>query len=455
MYQDPHESQNQDDLVDEHYAGIWQRACATAIDTFVLANIMFAVYLIFDLQPIDPDANLIIWCINIAYFTGFLYSKQSTPGGMFMGLRVCDQAGGEIGLGQACIRSIMAHLSALILGMGYFVAAFSDKKQTLHDMAAKTYVKTEREQAEFKYLLYSTFLGIFVMGYSAFTIAVVIGIGTYQALVNGTGSLTKYMQMDTTEQGEMFLDMQISDSGGYEIENPKWISSQKRVKKKTLSKNQFYKKLRLRKVNRMPSRLAKMQARSNDKNFKSRKFGNLIPVKLKGVVIHQQVPDELELGILNNFFYNTLSFDILDEKNNKLKKFDREIYQKLSVTSYEFPNKKQKKDYKLRVLFPKKYTVVYFSNKDAEGTAYKLPTGTVVQLNEQFDFTILDKKNDLKKIRFIPLNSKKKVMSTGTVMIKLNQSAKVYFLADGKPIAYVAMVYLTEQEYFEVPFNIE
>ena len=75
------------------------------------------------------------------YFAGFEGSGlQATPGKRIFGMRVADLDGDPIGFGAATGRFLGKAVSSLIFGIGYLMAAFTSKKQALHDMIAGTVV---------------------------------------------------------------------------------------------------------------------------------------------------------------------------------------------------------------------------------------------------------------------------------------------------------------------------
>jgi uncharacterized RDD family membrane protein YckC len=75
------------------------------------------------------------------YFTLLEASPwQATVGKVALGIRVTDLAGARIGWGRANARYFGKILSSLILGIGYLMAAFTERKQALHDMVAATLV---------------------------------------------------------------------------------------------------------------------------------------------------------------------------------------------------------------------------------------------------------------------------------------------------------------------------
>ena len=82
--------------------------------------------------------------IQIGYFTYFESSeRQGTIGKTAMGLIVADEDGNRLDTQKALIRNIMRLVSGFICLIGYLMAFFTEKKQTLHDIVAKTNVYTK------------------------------------------------------------------------------------------------------------------------------------------------------------------------------------------------------------------------------------------------------------------------------------------------------------------------
>jgi uncharacterized RDD family membrane protein YckC len=67
-------------------------------------------------------------------------SSQATIGKMLMGIKVTDMDGKRITFGRASGRFFGKVLSKLILYIGFIMAAFTEKKQGLHDILAETLV---------------------------------------------------------------------------------------------------------------------------------------------------------------------------------------------------------------------------------------------------------------------------------------------------------------------------
>ena len=84
----------------------------------------------------------ISYIVSIAYFAGLHASKwQGTVGKKLLGLKVSDIQGRKISFWRALGRyAAMSFLSGILL-IGYIIAAFTEKKQALHDLIAGTVEK--------------------------------------------------------------------------------------------------------------------------------------------------------------------------------------------------------------------------------------------------------------------------------------------------------------------------
>ena len=67
-------------------------------------------------------------------------SKQATVGKMALGIKVTDINGNKLDFGKALVRNLCRIISGMILCIGYIIAAFTEKKQALHDIIASTLV---------------------------------------------------------------------------------------------------------------------------------------------------------------------------------------------------------------------------------------------------------------------------------------------------------------------------
>ncbi len=119
------------------YAGFWRRFAAYLIDWVIL--IIAAV--IIRLVLADWLAGTITFFLGWLYFAGMESStRQATLGKGAMGVFVTDMDGQRISFLRATGRYFAKWLSGLILMVGYIMAAFTARKQALHDILASTLV---------------------------------------------------------------------------------------------------------------------------------------------------------------------------------------------------------------------------------------------------------------------------------------------------------------------------
>ncbi len=82
--------------------------------------------------------------IQILYFSLMnSSSRQATVGKMILGLKITDTDGRRINFGRALLREMAKILSGFLFMIGYIMAAFTEKKQALHDIIASTIVVSE------------------------------------------------------------------------------------------------------------------------------------------------------------------------------------------------------------------------------------------------------------------------------------------------------------------------
>lgn len=135
------------------YAGFWIRFGAYIIDSIVLSIVMVVLNLVIVGTAValgDSDAaagmagvisTLLSLVISICYFPGMEGSShQATLGKKALGLKVVNEEGARISVGQAIGRYFGKIISGLILCIGYMMAGWTEKKQALHDKMASTYV---------------------------------------------------------------------------------------------------------------------------------------------------------------------------------------------------------------------------------------------------------------------------------------------------------------------------
>lgn len=129
------------------YAGFWLRFCAAFVDgliTSIPGCVIGGTWGVMAFEPsigvrLSTDAlGLVVGWLYEALFTSSAY--QATPGKMLLGIRVTDMAGERITFARATGRHFAKYVSAIILLIGYIMAAFTERKQALHDLMAGTLV---------------------------------------------------------------------------------------------------------------------------------------------------------------------------------------------------------------------------------------------------------------------------------------------------------------------------
>ena len=85
--------------------------------------------------------SMVTQVIYILYFAIMESSKyQGTLGKMALGIQVTTAEGEKLNFGQALLRNLGKIVSQVILYIGFIMAAFTQKKQALHDLIAGTLV---------------------------------------------------------------------------------------------------------------------------------------------------------------------------------------------------------------------------------------------------------------------------------------------------------------------------
>ncbi len=148
------------------YAGFWKRFAAYLIDSLILGVASWIIILpvlgaiglgmesmeYSEEMMMDEEAAagmaavlvggmMMVW--GVILVAAWLYfalmessSKQATLGKMALGIIVTDMNGGRLTFGRATGRYFGKILSGMIMMIGYIMAAFTERKQALHDMIA-------------------------------------------------------------------------------------------------------------------------------------------------------------------------------------------------------------------------------------------------------------------------------------------------------------------------------
>lgn len=136
------------------FAGFWKRAVASLFDTMILAAALTAVLLVLGAilriaglagseigLVLKVFAPILVLVSAWAYYTCMESSPWgATVGKSAMGIHVTGTSGQNLSFGRANARYWAKTISAVILFIGFIMAAFTEKKQALHDMLARTIV---------------------------------------------------------------------------------------------------------------------------------------------------------------------------------------------------------------------------------------------------------------------------------------------------------------------------
>jgi uncharacterized RDD family membrane protein YckC len=131
------------------YGGFWLRVVAYIIDAIVLNIVLWLLTVITGLRLIsytatdhlEPLPILAPLVVNWLYFALMESSQRgATIGKMALGLRVVTDQGQRLSFARATGRYFAKFISALILGIGFLMVAFTERKRGLHDMIASTLV---------------------------------------------------------------------------------------------------------------------------------------------------------------------------------------------------------------------------------------------------------------------------------------------------------------------------
>jgi uncharacterized RDD family membrane protein YckC len=148
-----------------HYAGFWRRFVAHVIDQIIVGIAAFVVLIpglallgvgigAGIMEESESAIGLILAAIA-AYLAAivlilvgqWLYyalmessGRQATIGKLALGIVVTDLSGNKITFGRATGRYFGKIVSGMIMGIGYIMAGFTERKQALHDIMASCLV---------------------------------------------------------------------------------------------------------------------------------------------------------------------------------------------------------------------------------------------------------------------------------------------------------------------------
>ena len=143
---------------DEVYASIWRRFCAALFDAFLASAILSpaTVLLVWVMEAYHSEIGLseyksrtavgtaavLMWIMCFGLYCASAESSvhQATPGKRLLKLKVVSTSHGRLTFQQATGRYYAKFLSTFVLLVGFVIAVFHSRKQSLHDMIAGTLV---------------------------------------------------------------------------------------------------------------------------------------------------------------------------------------------------------------------------------------------------------------------------------------------------------------------------
>ncbi len=125
------------------YAGFWSRVAALIVDNAIVMILGLALLIVATFVGAGAViiANLAYILIAILYWPLMESSeRQATIGKQLLGIQVTDANGARLTFVRSLLRNLAKIISSLPFGLGFLLAAFTARKQALHDMITKCLV---------------------------------------------------------------------------------------------------------------------------------------------------------------------------------------------------------------------------------------------------------------------------------------------------------------------------
>jgi uncharacterized RDD family membrane protein YckC len=190
-----------------HYAGFWIRCVAIFVDGLVLLIPFSAIFFISNVAfaPYGQIfAFIVIFILALLYFALMTNKYQATLGKMAVGIKVCDaNTMQKASSGHICMREfinrIFLNTPVAFMSLLDIVVAFTDRKQGLHDMMAKTVVvyKDSNRKMRRSVMVTIVIIAIFVI------IAIIAIIGMMTSIVLVSLNSTRGMAMSAAAKSSI------------------------------------------------------------------------------------------------------------------------------------------------------------------------------------------------------------------------------------------------------------
>lgn len=143
-----------------HYAEFWRRSLALLIDMVLILILQFILLIPFfgiigyemSYTGIEDLNNEIVFTLSFGLYVTFMIiswlyfalfhasSKHATIGKMIMGIKLCHAHKRDLSFSRTSLRYVSKYMSFALLLIGFIMAAFTPKRQALHDFIANTIV---------------------------------------------------------------------------------------------------------------------------------------------------------------------------------------------------------------------------------------------------------------------------------------------------------------------------
>lgn len=185
---------------DRSYGGFWRRFLAYLVDSVVVVTLLFLAIPVAAMLGESGALFFTLACflVPLAYWSLMQASaRQATLGKALLGMKVASAGGERLSIGRSLGRELAKIISGIPLMIGYLLAAFTGRKQALHDIVASTVVLREGPSHTVVALL----LGVF--GWAApVAVLMFVGIGALLAVMGGAGMqmMQQAMQQQAMQQ---------------------------------------------------------------------------------------------------------------------------------------------------------------------------------------------------------------------------------------------------------------
>ena len=125
------------------YAGFWSRVAALIVDNAIITVV--GVALLIAAASVGAEAvavaNFALFLIALLYWPLMECSeRQATFGKQLLGIQVTDANGARLTFVRSLLRNLAKIISSLPFGLGFLLAAFTARRQALHDIITKCLV---------------------------------------------------------------------------------------------------------------------------------------------------------------------------------------------------------------------------------------------------------------------------------------------------------------------------